>query len=134
MDTIPGSDPMEKPPHLPLGGLDPADLLRQGAADDTFMDGVTSNFNPPPIEELAAIFPQICDALQFAHDQGIVNRDIKPESILRDRLGRVKVADFGIAKIVGDVTQAFLPDLHALVASMLTEAGKIIGTPAYMVP
>ena len=52
--------------------------------------------------EALAIVPQICDALQFAHDQGIVHRDIKPENILLDRRGRVKVADFGLAKLVGD--------------------------------
>ena len=51
--------------------------------------------------EALAIVPQICDALQFAHDQGIVHRDIKPENILLDRRGRVKVADFGLAKLVG---------------------------------
>ena len=45
--------------------------------------------------------PQICDALQYAHDQGIVHRDIKPENILLDRRGRVKVADFGLAKLMG---------------------------------
>ena len=51
--------------------------------------------------EALAIVPQICDALQYAHDQGIVHRDIKPENILLDRKGRVKVADFGLAKLVG---------------------------------
>ena len=51
--------------------------------------------------EALAIVPQICDALQFAHDQGIVHRDIKPENILLDRRGRVKVADFGLAKLMG---------------------------------
>src|SRR5208283_410013 len=50
--------------------------------------------------EALAIVPQICDALQFAHDQGIVHRDIKPENILLDRRGRVKVADFGLAKLI----------------------------------
>lgn len=51
--------------------------------------------------EALAIVPQICDALQYAHDQGIVHRDIKPENILLDRRGHVTVADFGLAKIVG---------------------------------
>ena len=45
--------------------------------------------------------PKICEALQFAHEQGIVHRDIKPENILLDKQGRVKIADFGIAKILG---------------------------------
>jgi serine/threonine protein kinase len=51
--------------------------------------------------EALAIVPQICDALQYAHDQGIVHRDIKPANILLDRQGRVKVADFGLVKLVG---------------------------------
>ncbi len=72
-----------------------------------FVDGVnlaqlmkTGRISP---REALAIVPQICDALQFAHDHGIVHRDIKPENILLDRLGRVKVADFGIAKVVAAV-------------------------------
>ena len=51
--------------------------------------------------EALQIVPQICDALQYAHDEGVVHRDIKPENILVDRKGRVKIADFGLAKILG---------------------------------
>lgn len=49
-------------------------------------------------EQALAIVPQICEALQFAHDEGVVHRDIKPENVLVDRRGRVKIADFGLAK------------------------------------
>jgi serine/threonine protein kinase len=78
--------------------------------------------------EALAIVPQVCDALQYAHDNGIVHRDIKPENILLDRRGRVKVADFGLAKIIGQ------DDGGAIAGIALTEAGKTIGTPQYMAP
>ena len=55
-------------------------------------------------EEALAIVPTICEALQYAHEQGIVHRDIKPENILVDKQGRVKIADFGIAKLLGAPT------------------------------
>ncbi|MCL4180620.1 MAG: protein kinase [Verrucomicrobia bacterium] len=93
--------------------------------------------------EALAIVPQICDALQYAHDQGIVHRDIKPENILLDRRGRVKVADFGLAKIMTD-SLAILPGTlspsdgeRAGVRGervALSEAGKVMGTPSYMAP
>ncbi len=249
MDTLPGNDPMPQIPHTPLAGLDPVDLLRQGAAEDTFLDGAPSPFHPPSVGELApqfpqfeileligqggmgavykvrqkeldrivalkilphaigrspafssrfareakalaklnhpgivtihefgqtsasssshqplyfilmefvdgvnlarllqsgrisprealAIVPQICDALQFAHDQGIVHRDIKPENILLDRLGRVKVADFGIAKIVASVCDRRTDedDEQRRSQTDATLAGKIMGTPQYMAP
>ena len=76
-------------------------------------------------EEALAIVPPICEALQFAHEQGIVHRDIKPENVLLDKQGRVKIADFGIAKLVG-TEQALRP--------ALTEERSVIGTPHYMAP
>jgi serine/threonine protein kinase/signal peptidase I len=107
-----------------------------------FVDGVTLrqllNAGRVSAREALAIVPQICDALQFAHDQGIVHRDIKPENILMDRRGRVKVADFGLAKIVGVDGRTELPpgqatQLHRPTGE-LTDAGKIMGTPNYMAP
>ena len=90
--------------------------------------------------EALAIVPQICDALQYAHDQGIVHRDIKPENILLDRQGRVKVADFGLAKIMeGGDTSPRRPSEGDRTAgpaapASLTEAGKVMGTLQYMAP
>lgn len=50
-------------------------------------------------KEALAIVPQICEALQYAHERGIVHRDIKPENILLNKEGQVKIADFGVAKL-----------------------------------
>jgi hypothetical protein len=70
------------------------------------------------------IVPPICEALQYAHAQGIVHRDIKPENILVDRDGSVKIADFGIAKLLGPVDADFA----------LTGARDVVGSPNYMAP
>src|SRR5712671_5743765 len=70
-----------------------------------FVDGVNlrqamkaGRFTP---EQALAVVPPVCEALQYAHEHGIVHRDIKPENLLLDREGRVKIADFGIAKMLG---------------------------------
>jgi serine/threonine protein kinase len=75
-------------------------------------------------EQALSMVPRICDALQYAHEEGIVHRDIKPGNILLDKKGRVKIADFGLAKLVG----AAPDDLS------LTGAGQSMGTPHYMAP
>ncbi len=70
------------------------------------------------------LMPQICEALEFAHDEGIVHRDIKPENILIDKKGRVKIADFGLSKLLGTATQG----------AQLTQPNQVLGTMHYMAP
>ena len=102
-----------------------------------FVDGINlrqllagSRITP---QEALAIVPQICEALQFAHDEGIVHRDIKPENILLDKKGRVKIADFGIAKIVARELEE-PSKVSPVLPGELTEAGATLGTPQYMAP
>lgn len=83
--------------------------------------------------EALAIVPQICDALQCAHDQGIVHRDIKPENILLDRQGRVKIADFGLAKLMGTGAESG-GDGGVPLSDSGTRTLAAVGTPAYMAP
>ena len=75
-------------------------------------------------EHALAIVPHLCDALQFAHDKGVIHRDIKPENILMASDGSVKIADFGLSRIVGSDNQA----------TALTRTHQIMGTPRYMAP
>src|SRR5262245_49205022 len=78
-----------------------------------FVDGVNlrqamrgGRFTP---EQALAVVPPVCEALQYAHDHGIVHRDIKPENLLLDKAGRVMIADFGIAKMLGSQSGAEAP-------------------------
>ena len=104
-----------------------------------FVDGVnlrqllrTRKFTP---EEALAIVPPLCDALQFAHERGIVHRDIKPENLLLDKTGRVKVADFGIAKIMGgESSEPAGVGCSPAGSPALTDADKAMGTPGYSAP
>lgn len=96
-----------------------------------FVDGVnlrqllqTKRLTP---KEALSIVPPVCEALQCAHDNGIVHRDIKPENLLIDKAGTVKIADFGIAKIVADSIESTAPTAQAHV----TQAQ---GTPDYAAP
>ncbi|MFT5466933.1 MAG: serine/threonine protein kinase [Verrucomicrobiales bacterium] len=93
-----------------------------------FVDGVNlreamraGQFTP---EQALEIVPRVCEALQFAHEEGVLHRDVKPENILLDANGRVKIADFGIAKLVGESAAAG-PTLTGSMAP---------GTPQYMAP
>ena len=106
-----------------------------------FVDGVNlrqamkaGRFTP---EQALAIVPPVCEALQYAHEQGIVHRDIKPENLLLDKAGRVKIADFGIAKMLA-TGRTELPLGQALEVPPLPSATNpeslAAGTPEYMAP
>jgi hypothetical protein len=75
-------------------------------------------------QEAIAIVPLVCDALQYAHDQGVVHRDVKPENVLLDKAGHVKIADFGLAKLLHHSPRDFT----------LTHSRQVMGTPQYMAP
>ncbi len=93
-----------------------------------FIDGATLRHlladHKVASHEALAIVPQLCEALQYAHDQGVVHRDIKPENILLDKTGRVKIADFGLARLVEADSQS----------QRLTQPCQVMGTPHYMAP
>ena len=90
-----------------------------------YIDGVTLEerlnegvFRP---EQAAAIAAELADALQYAHEQGVVHRDVKPSNIIIDRQQRAHLMDFGLAKRdTGELT--------------MTSDGRVLGTPAYMSP
>lgn len=75
-------------------------------------------------QQALEIVPSVCEALQFAHNAGIVHRDIKPANILLDTAGRVKIADFGLARLTGSDAS------HVT----LTGTRQVMGTPRYMAP
>jgi len=77
------------------------------------------------MSQVLVVVTQICDALQYAHDQNIIHRDIKPANIMLDMSGNVKIADFGLAKIISTETSPE-PDL--------TRSNVVMGTLDYLAP
>jgi len=85
-----------------------------------------------PLGKLLELSIPLAEAVAAAHQQGITHRDLKPENILVGRDGKVKVLDFGLAKVegaFGDTGQGSRMPTRAL-----TEEGRIVGTVAYMSP
>ena len=79
----------------------------------------------PSFGEMRTVIEQICDAVAYAHAQGIIHRDIKPENILVDRFGAVKVTDFGLSRMLGRDAAAF---------GRLTQTHLVMGTFDYIAP
>jgi Tol biopolymer transport system component/predicted Ser/Thr protein kinase len=76
---------------------------------------------PLPLPQMRRVISQVGDALDYAHSQGVIHRDVKPSNVLVDQRGNCLLTDFGIAKMVEG-------SIH------LTRTGGIVGTPAYMSP
>jgi eukaryotic-like serine/threonine-protein kinase len=84
---------------------------------------------PPAVEQVLAVAVQLADALAEAHARGVVHRDLKPANVLVDKSGRVKVLDFGIAKL-----QPAEPPGPDEETQLRTATGSVMGTVAYMSP
>jgi serine/threonine protein kinase len=89
--------------------------------DGVGLDRVIASEGRLPIERAASLAAQVADALDFAHRSNVVHRDIKPANIMIEAGDRVKVTDFGIAKVTDS-------------GEHLTMTGSLLGTPSYMSP
>jgi serine/threonine protein kinase len=92
------------------------------------VDG-SSPSGPMPEDEILRVAEQVAAALAFAHEKGIVHRDLKAANVKLTAEGTVKVLDFGLAKVMRDrSSETSTLTVHA------TQAGSVLGTPAYMAP
>jgi serine/threonine protein kinase/Tfp pilus assembly protein PilF len=85
-----------------------------------FVEGKPLDELLPPADNVAKLMAEVCDAVQYMHEQGVFHRDIKPQNIIVDAAGKGYLGDFGLAKIAGH--------------RALTIEGTVMGTPEYMAP
>ncbi len=104
-----------------IGEADGVSYLAMEFIDGVGLERVIANSGRLPLERAASIAAQVADALDFAHKNSVVHRDIKPANIMIEAGDRVKVTDFGIAKVINSVDH-------------LTATGSLLGTPSYMSP
>src|SRR5262249_59904707 len=95
----------------------------------TLREEIQSNHRPS-VAEVARTARELAAALASAHKNGVVHRDLKPENIMRTRDGRLKILDFGLARLEPSAAAGarFSGAVHA------TQPGTMVGTPAYMAP
>jgi eukaryotic-like serine/threonine-protein kinase len=84
--------------------------------------------------EILAVFRQAGTGLAAAHAAGLVHRDFKPDNVLIDQAGRVRVSDFGLVGETGEAVEALATESDIEVSDRLTRTGAVMGTPAYMSP
>jgi eukaryotic-like serine/threonine-protein kinase len=104
-----------------IGEADGVSYLAMEFIDGVGLDKIIAQAGRIPLERAAGLAVQIAEALDFAHKGGVVHRDIKPANIMIEAGDRVKVTDFGIAKVMDS-------------GDHLTMTGSLLGTPSYMSP
>jgi len=89
---------------------------------------------PMPVENAVGIARQMAEAIEYAHEKGVLHRDLKPANIKVTPEGKVKVLDFGLAKAFADETLGADPGRSPTMSAAATRTGVILGTAAYMSP
>ncbi|HLN00571.1 MAG TPA: serine/threonine-protein kinase [Bryobacteraceae bacterium] len=121
----PGIVPVHDFGELPDGRVYYAMKLVDGARLDCYAQA------GPPVGERLRVFLRICETVAFAHSQGVIHRDLKPQNIMVGPFGEVLVLDWGVAKITG-MAREFLPANAA--GRDDTAPGTAVGTPGYTAP
>jgi serine/threonine-protein kinase len=86
------------------------------------------------VGELLRVFLKVCEAVAFAHDHGVIHRDIKPGNIMVGVFGEVLVLDWGVAKVIGDSDDSRALQGDDPPINVVTQDGAVVGTPGFMAP
>jgi Tol biopolymer transport system component len=107
-------------------------LVMELVEGPTLADRIRSG--PIQIDESLRIAKQICESLEYAHERGIVHRDLKPANVKVKNNDAVKILDFGLAKAIRGDAISTDDSTSRTISEMVTRAGTLLGTPAYMSP
>ncbi len=132
------------PPVFDLGVLpDGRPYLAMKLIRGQTLDSLLKARSHPLIDQgrYLGIFEQICQAVAFAHSNGVMHRDLKPANVMVGDYGEVQVMDWGLAKVLANEDEAVagqtsdvINDTLSVTASNRTYVGSVLGTPAYMPP
>ncbi len=113
-------------PIYEIGENDGKHFFAMQYVEGQTFDRLIASPEKPPVRKLVEILLQAAEAVEFAHEHGVIHRDLKPQNIMVDPKGRAYVMDFGLAKSVRTGS--------SLTGSSLTGSGFAVGTPSYMAP